>query len=99
MEGSEGILRSKTVSPALFDAYFDLGLLTLIFAVVAIDSFWSYKISIFWVVFFILSSLFLAGTIYVLMKNLNKDTVENAQKSMSSRGGNDSQLRKVSFFS
>jgi len=71
---------SKTVSPALFDAYFDLSLLSLVFAVVSIDSFWSATTSPFWIAYFIVASIFLVAGIFVMYKNLNKETIEKANK-------------------
>ena len=60
------------MSPALFDAYFDLSLLSLVFAVVSIDSFWSASTSPFWIAYFIVASIFLVAGIFVMYKNLNK---------------------------
>ena len=60
------------MSPALFDAYFDLSLLSLVFAVVSIDSFWSATTSPFWIAYFIVASIFLVAGIFVMYKNLNK---------------------------
>ena len=57
---------------ALFDAYFDLSLLSLVFAVVSIDSFWSATTSPFWIAYFIVASIFLVAGIFVMYKNLNK---------------------------
>ena len=93
----------ETISPALFDAYFDLGLVSLVFFVVSIDSFWSYKISSLWIIFFILASGFLIATIFILYKNLNKKTVDksgdkqNFTMSAISQGGKrgKSMLRRV----
>ena len=69
------------MSPALFDAYFDLSLLSLVFAVVSIDSFWSEKTpTTFWIIYFIIASIFLVAGIFVMYKNLNMETIEKASK-------------------
>ena len=69
------------MSPALFDAYFDLSLLSLVFAVVSIDSFWSEKTPTpFWIIYFIIASIFLIAGIFVMYKNLNMETIEKASK-------------------
>ena len=64
--------KKSSLSPVLFDAYFDMGLVALFFIVVSIDSFWSYPLSYIWLGYFFFASLLLALAIFVMYKNLNK---------------------------
>ena len=62
----------KTLSPALFDAYFDVVVVGLVFGIVCMDCFWSYTtISTPFLVYFILASLFLVSGILVMVKHVD----------------------------
>lgn len=80
-DSSTNKANKTTYSPVLMDAYFDMGLVTLFFIVVSIDSLWSYKFSFTWFSTFCMSALTLGSVIFILQKNLasEKSSGNNAE--------------------
>ena len=67
----------KTVSITVLDTYFDLVTVSLLFTIVSINGLWRPNgISVAWLVYFILTFVFLTASISILVKHLNK--VENS---------------------
>ena len=67
----------KTVSITVLDTYFDLVTVSLLFTIVSINGLWRPNgVSVAWLVYFILTFVFLTASISILVKHLNK--VENS---------------------
>ena len=61
----------KTLSPSVFNAYFDILVVLIVFFIICLDCFLSYKPTMSWILYFCLATLFLMTVIFVLAKNAN----------------------------
>ena len=61
----------KTWSPAIFNAYFDVLVVALVFGIICLDCFLSYPFTSLWMAYFATASLFLATVIFVMIKQSN----------------------------
>ena len=77
-KGSKPAMKSedeaaKTWSPAIFNAYFDVLVVVLVFSIISLDCFLSdgEYLTSSWIVYFCVAMLFLLTVIFVLLKNAN----------------------------
>ena len=75
-KGSKPAMKSedeaaKTWSPAIFNAYFDVLVVVLVFSIISLDCFLSGELTTSWIVYFCVAMLFLLTVIFVLAKNAN----------------------------
>ena len=88
----------KTLSPSVFNAYFDILVVLIVFFIICLDCFMSYKPTMLWILYFCLATLFLMTVIFVLAKNANVNYHSKEESELFGLKPSKPLVRKVSTF-
>ena len=97
--GQPAVEDVKTLSPSVFNAYFDILVVLIVFFIICLDCFLSYKPTMSWILYFCLATLFLMTVIFVLAKNANVHYDSKQQSELFGLKPSKPLVRKVSPFS
>ena len=97
--GQPAVEDVKTLSPSVFNAYFDILVVLIVFFIICLDCFLSYKPTMSWILYFCLATLFLMTVIFVLAKNANVHYDSKQQSELFGLKPSKPLVRKVSTFS